>query len=109
MVALESPREISGDGGGPTEAQRAKPTLPGARQKPETTRIRGSKRGREGNHYRTFFSTIAATGQAATRDSSISGEVPYNASAHTPAGARWSASENGSGAGNRRAIYSLRY
>jgi len=38
------------------------------------------------------------------RDSSASGEVPYNASARTIAGARWSASENGSGAGNRRAI-----
>ena len=42
MVALESPRDISGDGGVPTETERAKPALPGARQKPETTRARGS-------------------------------------------------------------------
>src|SRR5712692_4569741 len=40
MVALESPREISGDDGGPTETERRKPTLPGAHQKPETTRAR---------------------------------------------------------------------
>src|ERR1700674_4956778 len=42
MVALESPREISGDDGGPAETERAKPALPGARQKPETIKARGS-------------------------------------------------------------------
>ena len=42
MVALESPREISGDDGGPAETERAKPTLPGARQKSETTRAKDS-------------------------------------------------------------------
>jgi hypothetical protein len=103
MVAVEGAATISGDKGGPTEKERARAALPGARQKPETTRARGSKRPREGNHYRTFFSIIAATGRAAMSDSSISGEVPYNASARTPAGARWSAFKNASGAGNRRA------
>ena len=49
-------------------------------------------------NYRTFFSIIAATGPAATSDSCVRGEVPYNASAHTPAGVRWSAPENGNGA-----------
>jgi len=51
-----------------------------------------------------FFSTMAATGPAATRDRCVRGEVPYNASARRSAGARWSASGNGSGAGNRRAL-----
>jgi hypothetical protein len=37
VVVLESPREISGDGGGPTETAQSKPALPGAGQKPETT------------------------------------------------------------------------
>src|ERR1035438_3216306 len=40
MVEPESPREISGDRGGPTEAERPKPALPRASQKPETTRAR---------------------------------------------------------------------
>src|ERR1035437_3025532 len=62
------------------------------------------KRPGEGNHYRTFFSIIAATGRAATRDSCVRGEVPYITSAHRRAGARWSASENGSGGGSRRVI-----
>jgi len=42
MVALESPREISGDGGGQTETERPKPALPGAGAEPETTRARRS-------------------------------------------------------------------
>ncbi len=33
---------IPGDGGGQTETERSKPALPGAGQKPETTRARGS-------------------------------------------------------------------
>src|SRR5450755_4080960 len=93
MVAPESPREIPRDGGRPTEPEPSEPTLPGAREKPETRRTRGSSRGREGNHYRTFFSTIRATGPAATRDSSASGEVPCSASARQSAGARWSGVE----------------
>jgi hypothetical protein len=59
------------------ETERSKPVLPGAREKPETP----SARGREGNHYRTFVSTTAATGLAAMRDSRTSGEVPYRTSA----------------------------
>src|ERR1017187_2140037 len=42
VVAPEIPREISGDGGGQTAAQRAKPALPGALQKSENTRARSS-------------------------------------------------------------------
>jgi hypothetical protein len=51
-----------------------------------------------------FFSTIAATGRAATRDSGERGEVPYSTSVRGGAGARWSASGSGNGAGGRRAI-----
>src|ERR1017187_203456 len=42
MVAPESPREIPGDGSGPTETDRSKPALPGTDQEPETTRANGS-------------------------------------------------------------------
>jgi hypothetical protein len=65
MVALEGAGKIPGDQGLQAATERSKPTLPGAREKPETARARGSFRGREGHHYRTFFSTIRATGQAA--------------------------------------------
>ena len=104
MVAVEGPGAIPGRHGRQTETERAKPALPGARPKPETTRERGSWRGREGNHYRRFFSIMAATGQAATSDSHTSGEVLCNASVRTPAGVRWSGSKSGSGAGSRRAF-----
>jgi len=87
MVAEESPREISGDSGGPTKTEPAKPALPGTSQKPETTGAKSSWRRREGNHYRTFFSIIAVTGPAVTRDSCVCGEVPYNASARMTASA----------------------
>jgi hypothetical protein len=49
-----------------------------------------------------FFSTVRVTGRAATRESRERGEVPCSTSVRTRAGARWSASGNGSGAGNRR-------
>jgi hypothetical protein len=42
MVAVEGATTISGDGTGQTATERPKPALPGARQKPETTRARGS-------------------------------------------------------------------
>src|SRR6266853_2067257 len=42
MVAVEGAATIPGDGAGPAETERAKPALPGTRQKPETTRARGS-------------------------------------------------------------------
>jgi len=103
MVAVEGTATLPGDGTGPAETERAKPALPGACQEPETTRATGSYRGREGNHYRTFFSSMAATGPAATSDSCTSGEVPCSASAHRGAARRWSASKSGSGAGKRRA------
>jgi hypothetical protein len=104
MVALEGAGKIPGDQGLQTATERSKPTLPGAREKPETSRARGRSRGREGHRYRTFFSTVRATGLAATWGSSVCGEVLYNASARTTAGARWGASGNGSSAGNRGVI-----
>jgi len=104
MVALEGAATIPGDAGGQAETEPPEPVLPGALQKAENTRARGSYRGREGNHYGTFFSTILVTGRAATKDSCGRGEVPYNASVPMPAGVRWSASKIGSGGGKKRAI-----
>ena len=103
MVALEGPGKIPGDQGWQAATERSKPTLPGAGEKPEAPRARGSYRGREGHHYRTFFSAKAATGLAAMRDSRRSGEVPCSTSARQSAGARWSASGNESSDGNRGA------
>jgi hypothetical protein len=103
MVAAESPRKIPGNGGGPTKTEGAKPALPGAREKPEAGRARGSSGGREGHHYRTFFSTIRATGLAAMWGSCVRGEAPCSTSARQSAGARWSASGNESSDGNRGA------
>jgi hypothetical protein len=100
MVALEGAGKIPGDQGLQAATERSKPTLPGAREKPETARARGRSRGREGHHYRTFFSSIRATGPAVMWNSSVAGEVLYNASARQSAGERWSASGNGSSAGN---------
>jgi len=42
MVAMESPREISADGGGPPETERSKPPLPGMSQEPEISKARSS-------------------------------------------------------------------
>jgi hypothetical protein len=42
VVAVKGAATIPGDKGGPAEAERAKPMLPGARQEPESTRARGS-------------------------------------------------------------------
>ena len=39
---VEGAATLPGDGGGQAETQRSKPPLPGARQKPETARTRGS-------------------------------------------------------------------
>src|SRR5437879_3872300 len=47
MVALESPREIPGDGGGSTETERSKRALPGACQKPKNTRSEERRVGKE--------------------------------------------------------------
>ena len=87
MVAVEGATAIPGDGARPTETERARPTLPGARQNPETTRARGSWRGHEGNH-QEVFSRLAATGQAATKNSFTNGEVPCSASVRTSAAMR---------------------
>jgi hypothetical protein len=104
MVALEGAGKIPCDQGLQAATEGSKPTLPGAREKPETARARGSSRGCEGHRYRTFFSTIRATGLAATWDSCVRGEVLYNASARTTADERWIAFWNGSSAGNRGVI-----
>jgi hypothetical protein len=104
MVAVEGTAPLPGEGGEQKEAERPKPALPGAGQKPETARARGRSGGAEGNHYSTFFSTNAATGRAATRDSIERGEVPYSTSVRRSAGTRWSASGSGNSAGGRRAI-----
>ena len=50
MVAVEGAATIPGDDGGHTETEQPKPALPGAGAEPETTRARGSWRGREGHH-----------------------------------------------------------
>jgi len=102
MVALEGAAGLPGDGDGQAETQRPKPALPGAGPPPETTRNRGSWGGREGNHSQ-LFSSSAATGLVAMRDSCASAVVRCNASAQRPAGRRWSGFNSGSGAGNRRA------
>jgi hypothetical protein len=106
MVALEGAGKIPCDQGLQAATERSKPTLPGAREKPESARARarGSSGGREGHRYRTFFSAIRATGLAATWGSCVRGEVLYNASARTTADERWIAFWNGSSAGNRGVI-----
>ena len=50
-----------------------------------------------------FFSTTVATAPAAMKDSFASHGRRCNDSARTSAGARWNASGNGSGGGNKRA------
>jgi len=42
VVTVEGAATIPGDGGVPTEPERAEPALPRARQEPETTRASGS-------------------------------------------------------------------
>jgi hypothetical protein len=71
------------------------------RKPPEPEAVHDAARG---HHYRTFFSTIRATGLAATWGSCVRGEVLYNASARRTADERWIASRNGSSAGNRGVI-----
>ena len=69
MVTMEGATTLSGDDGRPTEAERAKPALPGAGPEPKTTRKRSRSGCREGNHS-GVFSTPVVTGLAATRRSS---------------------------------------
>ena len=103
MVALEGPAKIPDHRRRQTETERAKPAVPGESQKPETSRAGRSRSGRrEGNHQR-FFSTTVATAPAAMKDSFASHGRRCNDSARTSAGARWNASGNGSGGGNKRA------
>jgi hypothetical protein len=104
MVTLEGPGKIPGEQGRQAATERTKPALPGAREEPETARTRGSPRGCEGHHYRTFFSAIRATGLVATWDSRVRGEVLCSTSVRQSAVAHGSACGNGSGAGKRCAI-----
>ena len=99
VVALEGSAEISGDGRGPRETQRAEPALPGTGLQPHTDHAgRVSCGGREGNHSK-IFSTIVATVPAATAASWASGDLLRSGSVRTRAGGRWSGSGNASGAG----------
>ena len=50
LVAVEGPGDLSGHGGRQTEAQRAKPPLPAARQESKTTNRRTRSGRPEGNH-----------------------------------------------------------
>lgn len=102
MVAEEGAAKIPGDGSGQTEAERAKPTLPGARPAAEPPRASGSWPGREGNHS-GFFSLAAATGPVAMRHSRAERVARCNGSVRRRAGEHWSVSNSGSGAGSGRA------
>ena len=103
LVAVEGPGDVSGHGGGQTEAQAAEPALPGARQEPKSANRRSRCRCREGN-LSEVFSMSVVTGLAATRSSRASGARHRNTSARTRAGVRWSASSgNASGTGKRHA------
>src|SRR6202521_207304 len=98
MVGVEGPAEVPGHRGAQTEAERAKPTLPGGRQRTKTSRERGRSGGREG-HPSEGFSTAAATGPAATNASCARGDRHCNGSARRRASVPWSVSGNESGAG----------
>jgi hypothetical protein len=99
LVALESAAELSSDGGGQRQAQRTEQAVPRTGQKPPTSNgRRGGSGDHEGNPQR-FFSTIVATGRAATRDSSRNGDRHTSATVRAHAGAPWNESGNESGAG----------
>jgi hypothetical protein len=99
MVALESPAKIPRHNGGKTETERAKLPLPRARQKPQTTATGGCRSGaREGNHSGVFSAT-AATVPDAMKGSIGSRDHLCRGSAHTNAGAPWSAFGSGNGIG----------
>jgi hypothetical protein len=102
VVAVEGAGELPGHGGGQRETQRAKPTIPAARQESKTTDRRSRSGRREGNHSEVFSMPVA-TGLAATPDSCASGARRRNTSARRNAGMRWSASGNASGTGNGHA------
>ena len=77
MVALEGAAEDTGrPAAGKQKRNGQSQRYRAARQKPETSQSQRQLRGREGNHYRTFFSTIRATGRAATRDSCVQRRSP---------------------------------
>ena len=100
LVALEGPATLPGYGGGPAEAQPAKPALPGARPKPKTACARGRYGSREGHPSRIFF-RAPVTARVATWSLIGVGDHPCNGSARGSAGGLGSASGSGSGTGGR--------
>jgi len=102
LVTVEGPATLPGDGGGPAEAQRARPTLPGTCPPPSTVRVRSSSAGREGHPYNIFF-RARVTGQVVTWALIAVGDRPCNGSARGNAGGLGNASGSESGAGRRRA------
>jgi|SRR5271166_3605433 len=101
LAALEGPATIPGYGGGPAEAERAKPALPGAPPQPATLRARGSSEDREGHSYEIFF-RAPVTAQAATWSLTVVGDPRCNGSARRSVGGLGSVSGSGSNAGERR-------
>jgi hypothetical protein len=108
MVGVEVPSGISEYGGGQAEAERAKPALPGTRERPKTTRESSGSGSREG-HHKEVFSMVAATGLAAMNATFANGEVRCNASVRERAGARWNVFGNASGAGEEDATESMMF
>jgi hypothetical protein len=99
MVALESSAKIPRHGGGEKKAEWTKLPLPRTRQKPQaTTAGRCRSRAREGNHS-GVFSTTAAAVPAAMKGLFASRDRRCSDSAHTNAGAPWSAFGSGNGVG----------
>ena len=98
---VEGPAELPGHGGGQTEAERAKPALPGARQRAETTRERSSS-GIARVITRNFFRWLLRP--ARLLQGFVRGVGRHcNGSVRTRAGVPWNAFGSASGAGARRA------
>jgi hypothetical protein len=79
LEAFEGSAALPGDDGGPREAQRAKPAVPGARAEPEAGGETGRCGGCEGHPSRIFFHA-PVTAQAATWSSIEPDDHRYNAS-----------------------------
>jgi hypothetical protein len=100
LAPLEGPTTLPGNGGGQAEAERAKPTLPGACPEAETLGETAGSGSREGHPYQIFF-RAAATAPVATSSLIGAGDLPCNGSARGHAGELGSASGSGNGAGGR--------
>ena len=100
LVVLEGSPAIPLDRGGPREAQRAKPALPGACPEPEARGETSSSGGCEGHPSRIFF-RAPVTALAATWSSIEPGDHRCSASVRRSVDTRWSASGSGNDAGGR--------